>query len=204
MGKFTIDDLKFKGPSYRSQDGQTLQFRSWMGHCMVSIFGPDRNQRALFNKALKDDEVFLVSKYMGDLIKADPGKEVSLVYNSYNFKEKKRQLEFILVLKKDEHKVYHVIIKYQGQIYDFPIKNINAFELGTGAIPDDEKSLITFGHLIHHLKNVLPTQESLSSLPQENSGQRGGYSKGGSGYSGQSDFQSNRRLPSDDDIFSQE
>ena len=211
MGKFSIDDLKFKGPSYRSQNGETLSFRVWMGHCMMTIYGPGRNQKPLLNKALKEDEIFLISKYMTVMVKAEPGKEYSLVYNTYDFKEKKRNLDYILILKKDEKRVYHIVIKANGQTYDFPIRNINAFSYGTGEIPDDEKSANTFLHLIHHLKNVIPLQTQLSSFPIENQGQgnSGGYRQGnrggGNSYGGQGDFQSsNKNLPPDDDIFSAE
>ncbi len=204
MGKFTIDDLKFTGPKYRSSDKTTtLSFRVWMGHCMITINPMDRNQKPMFNKTLKDEEIFLVTKYMSDLLKAEPGQEKTLVYNTYNFKEKQRKLEYVLLMKKDEKKIYHLIIKFGGNTYDFPIINIAAFDLGTGAIPDDERSYVTFCHLIHHLKNVVPIQTTVSSFPIEtNNGYRRG---GGSGYSGQGDFQSSsKNLPSDDDIFSQE
>ena len=206
MGKFTIDDLKFKGPSYRSQNGETLSFRVWMGHCMLTVYGPGKGQKPLLNKSLKDDEVYLVSKYMTDIMKVEPGKEVSLVYNTYDFKAKQRNLDYILVIKKDEKRVYHLILKANGQTYDFPIRNINAFSYGTGEIPDDEKSTNTFMHLIQHLKTVVPMQIQLSSLPMENQGQgnNGGYRRGGSSYGGQGDFQGHKNLPPDDDIFSQE
>lgn len=208
MGKYNIDDLRLKGPSYRSKDG-TLQFRVWMGHLMMSVYGPDRNQKPLFNKSLKEDETFLVSRYMTNLLKADPGKEYSLVYNTYDYKEKQRKLDYILVLKKDEKKVYHIILKANGQNYDFPIVNINAIAFGTGEIPPDEKSETTFSHLIHHLRNVVPMQVQLSSFPMENQGggYNGGNRGGGSSYNSQSDFGNKSggrsNLPPDDDIFAQ-
>ena len=208
MGKFTIDDLKPKGPSYRSQNGDTLSFRVWMGHCMITVYGPGRGQKPVLNKALKDDEVFLISKYMKDIVKAEPGKEISLVYNTYNFKEKKRNLDYILILKKDEKRIYHLIIKANGNTYDFPIRNINAITFGTGEIPDDEKSANTFMHLIQHLQNVVPMQIQLTSFPLENQGQGNNYqshnSGGSSSYNGQNDFQNRKNLPPDDDIFAQE
>lgn len=210
MGKFTIDDLKLKGPTYRSQNGDTLSFRVWMGHCMMTVYGPVKGQKPVLNKALKDDELYLVSKYMKDLMKAEPGKEISLVYNTYNFKEKKRNLDYILILKKDEKRIYHFIVKANGQNYDFPIRNINAFTYGTGDIPDDEKSTNTFMHLIHHLQQVIPIQIQLSSFPVENQRPSGGYQNNGgssspsSNYNGQEEFQSRKNLPPDDDIFNQE
>ena len=203
MGKYSIDDLKLKGPTYRSQNGETLSFRVWMGHCMLAINGANRGAKAIFSKVLREDEVFMIGKYMQDLIKDEPGKEISLVYNSYNRQEKKRVLDYILILKKDEKKVYHVIIKSNGQTFDFPILGSTSFSFGTGAIPNDERSYTAQCYLIQYLKTTLPVQVSLSSFPSENQGGYGGGQH--SGYSGQSDFQSSKRnLPSDDDIFSQE
>lgn len=200
MGKFTIDDLRMKETSYRSVTGnETLSFHVWNGTCWLTIAGA-KDRKRIFSKALRYDEFGLIGQYMQELNKMDPGSEKSLVYNGYNRQERKRIVEFILVLKKDEQKIRHVIIKANGSTFDFPIMFNSTWTSGTGDIPEAERSEKAFKQLITHLINVVPFQIAMSSVPNDQ--QRSGGGSSGGGYSGQGDFKSsNRNLPSDDDIF---
>lgn len=201
MGKYSIDDLRMNATRYRSVSGlEMLTFNVWRGTCWLSISGAKDNKR-IFSKGLKLDEVGLIGQYMQELTKMDPGKEISLVYNGYNRQERKRYMEFVLVMKKDEQRVYHILIKNNGTTFDFPITFGNTITFGTGEIPENERSHRAFLQLINHLKNIVPFQTIITSFPAEQRGGSNGGS-GGGGYSGQGDFKSSsRNLPSDDDIF---
>lgn len=213
MGKFTTDDLRMISTRYRSVDGNVgLTFNVWHGTVWLSISGL-RDNAKVFSKGLRYEEISLITQYMSEFLKAEPGKEQSLVYNSYNRQEKKRVMEFILVLKKDEKQVFHVIIKANNSVFDFPIIYSNTITFGTGEIPESERSYRAMYQLVTHLKNLTPMQIQLSSFPIERQGgSGGGYGKsggyqgrsGGGSYSGQGDFQSSKKLPADDDIFSQD
>lgn len=212
MGKYSIDDLRMANPRFRSADGScALTFRAWGGVPWISINGTKDGSR-IFSKNLKYEDYALLSQFITEFMKAEPGKESSFVYNSYNFKEKKRIMDFILVLKKDEKSVFHITIKANNNMYDFPIIFGNNIAYGTGEIPEGERSYRAMKFLSQHLTNVIPIELQLTSTPMERqnggnnySGRSGGYNKpSGGGYSGQGDFQSQKNLPSDDDIFSQD
>jgi hypothetical protein len=189
----------------RTSNGESLTFRVWNGIAFLTINGAGRDTRPIVNKALKSEDVFLISTYLTDLSKMEPGKDVTLVHNAYNRQDKKWSLDFILVFKKDEHKINHLIVKTAGQTYDFVITSGgNTWQLGTGEIPPEKKSSIGLNELIHHLRSLVPIQSQLTNFPRENNGAPGGGYKNSRSYNGQNDFQSSRRLPSDDDVFSQE
>lgn len=212
MGKYTIDDIRMVSTRYNSIDRNTyLTFNVWHGSVWISIAGSKDNQR-IFSKGIRYEEISLITQYMSEFLKAEPGKEQSLVYNSYNRQEKKRVMEFIFVLKKDEKQVFHVIIKANNNVFDFPIIYSNTITFGTGEIPESERSYRAMLQLVTHLKNLTPMQIQMSNVPQEQKqggsggygGKSGGYQQRQGGYGGQGDFQSSKRLPSDDDIFSQD
>jgi hypothetical protein len=204
-----FSDLKMiPSTAMRTQNGESLTFRVWNGTPFLTINGSGRDARPIVNKALKIGDVFLISSYLSDLLKSEPGKENTLVHNAYNRQDKKWFLDYLLVLKKDEHKVNHIVVKSDGQTYDFVLTySGNTWQLGTGEISPDKKSSLCLSELIYHLRNLIPVQATLTNFPREMNGAPGGnrYNNNKNSYSGQNDFQqSNRRLPSDDDIFSQE
>ena len=212
MGKYSIDDLNMVNTRYRSIDGTVLlSLRVWRGTTWLSVNGAKDNAK-IFSKGLKYEEIALLGQFMNEFLKSEPGKEFSAVYNSYNRQERKRVMEFIFVLKKDEKSIYHVIIKANNSTFDFPIIYSNTITYGTGEIPEAERSYRAFVQLINHIKNVIPFQLNLTNVPSDRpgfnnnsgGGKSGGYQKGGGNYGGQGDFQSPKNLPSDDDIFSQD
>ena len=214
MGKFTIDDLRTVSTRYSSIDRNTyLTFSAWRGSVWLSVVGSKDNQR-VYSKGIRYEEISLITQYLNEFLKAEPGKEQSLVYNSYNRQEKKRVMEFIFVMKKDEKQVFHIIIKANNSVFDFPIIYSNTITFGTGEIPEAERSYRAMAQLVTFLKTLVPMQIQMTNVPQEqkpgsgggNYGNRsGGYQRqGGGSYGGQGDFQSSKRLPADDDIFSQD
>lgn len=214
MGKYTIDDLRMANMRYRSIDNATmLTFRVWGGMPWISINGSKDNAK-VFSKNVKYEDIGMIAQFVQEFLKAEPGKEASLVYNSYNFKEKKRVMDFIFVLKKDEKQIFHIIIKANNNAFDYPIIASNTITFGTGEIPEAERSYRAMKFLAHHLTNIIPIECQLTSIPLERQGgngggnsygnRSGGYQKPSGGYGGQGDFQSQKNLPSDDDIFSQD
>lgn len=213
MGKYSVDDLRMVNPRYRSIDNASfLTFRVWGGMPWISINGSKDNAK-IFSKNIKYEDIGLIAQYAQEFLKSEPGKELSLVYNSYNFKEKKRYMDFILVFKKDEKSIFHIIIKANNNSFDYPIIFGNTITYGTGEIPEAERSYRAMKFLAQHLTNIIPDELQMTSIPLErqnggngNYGNRpGGYQKqGGGNYSGQGDFQGSKNLPSDDDIFGQD
>lgn len=220
MGKYSIDDVRMIVNPYRSATGaEQLSFRPFGGTIWLSIYGTGPTASKVYSKGLKLNEIGLLSQYMGELLKSQEPKEISLVYNGWNRQDRKRVMEFILVLKKDDQKVFHVIIKVNNQSYDFPIMYNQTFAFGTGEIPEAERSYRAFYQLIQDFKTLLPLQAQLTNYGTFERGQGGGGNRrggnyqprqggnsGGDGgsYSGQGDFKSSRNLPSDDDIFQQD
>jgi len=209
MGKYTCDDRRMVNPRFNSIDRSTsLTFRVWGGMPWISVNGA-KDGNKIYSKNIKYEEMIMIGQIMQEFLKAEPGKEQSFVYNAYNFKEKKRVMEFIFVLKKDEKSVYHIIIKANNQVFDFPVFfTSNSIAYGTGDMPEADRSRYAMKTLIHHILNVIPVECQMTSFPME---QRSGggnntyANRGGSNYGSQGDFKSsNRNLPSDDDIFSQE
>lgn len=208
MGKYSGDDRRMVNPRFRSIDGNTqLTFRVWGGMPWISINGSKDNAK-VYSKNLKYEEMIMLGQIMQEFLKAEPGKENSFVYNTYNFKEKKRVMEFIFVLKKDEKSVYHIIVKANNNVYDFPIFLAgNNLAYGTGEMPEADRSRYAMRVLVHHIVNVIPVECQMTSYPMEQrqgGGNSYGNRSGGGGYGGQGDFKSQKSLPSDDDIFSQD
>lgn len=207
MGKYTCDDRRMVNPRFSSIDRNSqLTFRVWGGMPWISINGSKDNAK-IYSKNIKYEEMIMIAQYMQEFLKAEPGKESSLVYNAYNFKEKKRIMEFIFVLKKDEKQIFHVIIKVNNNVFDFPILYANNLAYGTGEMPEAERSYRAMKALIHHLTYIVPMECQMTSFPMEQR-QGGGNTYGnrssGGNYGGQGDFKSPKNLPADDDIFSQE
>lgn len=201
---------------YRSATGtENFTFRVWGGGCWLSITNAQNATQKVYSKMLKPNELALIAQYMQDLSKSQEAKEISLVYNGWNRQDRKRIMEFIIVLKKDEQKVFHIIVKVGNASYDFPILYNNTIAYGTGEIPEAERSVRAWNQLIYDLKTLYPIEMFITNNrdmpPNGQGGQRsGGYNRqsggnSGGSYSGQGDFKpSGRNLPSDDDIFQQD
>lgn len=223
---YNLSDLRMIAPRYRSAAGtELLSIRVWNGGCLLGI-NLDKTPKPIFNKHWRINEVFLFAKYMSDFIKAEPNTDKTLVVNAYNRIEKKNAMDYVVIFRKDERKVFHIIIKSNGQTYDFPIRGINSISFGTGDIGEEERSTNEWMYLINFLKTMVPLQMQLSSFPMENQpgqnpngqggGQGGGYNRGGynrgnygnngggynrGGQGGGGEGPRPDRLPPDDDIF---
>jgi len=224
---YNLSDLRMIAPRYRSAAGTELMtIRVWNGGCLFAI-NLDKTPKPIFNKHWRMNELFIFARYMSDFIKAEPNTDKTLVVNTYNRIEKKKVMDYVLIFRKDERKVFHIIVKTNGQTYDFPIRGVPDICFGTGDIGEEERSLNEWMYLINFMKNLVPIQMQLSSFPMENQngpnqngqggGQGGGYNRGGNynrgnynrGGGGNGGDQggnngggyNNDRLPPDDDIF---
>lgn len=224
---YTLSDLRMIAPRYRSAAGtEMLSIRVWNGSCLLGI-NLDKTPKPIFNKHWKINELFVIVRYMSDFAKAEPNTDKTLVINTYNRIEKKKVMDYVLIFRKDERKIFHIIIKSNGQTYDFPIRGVADICFGTGDIAEEERSLNEWMYLINFLRNMVPLQMQLTAFPIENpngqnpngqgGGPGGGYNRGGynrgnynrggqggpqQGGNGQGGgYPSNDRLPPDDDIF---
>jgi len=220
---YSLSDLRMIAPRYRSAAGtELMSIRVWNGGCLFGI-NLDKTPKPIFNKHWKINELFVIAKYMSDFAKAEPNTDKTLVINTYNRIEKKRVMDYVLIFRKDERKVFHIIVKSNGQTYDFPIRGVSDISFGTGDIAEEERSLNEWMYLVNFLRTLVPIQMQLTSFPIEmpngqnqngqGGGQGGGYNRGGNynrgnynrGNGGGGDnggnYPSNDRLPPDDDIF---
>ena len=202
---YNISDLRMLSPTYRSTSGsERLSIRVFRGICLINI-NVEKSPRPIFNKHLSFTETYQIAKYMTDMLKSEPNSDKTLVYNAYDKNQKKRVLDYVLIFRKDERKIFHIVIKTNGQTFDFPIKSVSSFAFGTGEIPEDERSNVEWGFLINFIKNLIPIQMQLSNFPLENNNSGGqGYQRQG-GYTprpnSNGEFASSRGLPGDEDMF---
>lgn len=211
---YNISDLRMLAPRFRSTSKtEILSVRVFASICLVNI-NLDKTPKPIFNKHWSMDDLAFIISEMTAFSKAEPNTEVTFVKNVYNNVERKKVMDYVLIFKRDERKIFHIIIKTNGQVYDFPIMNNTMFSTGTGDIPEDVKSQIGWNAFTDFIKNKVWLQMQLSAFPNENqqNGQQGGggYNRQGGGYNNNrnyaprpnnGEFQSSRGLPGDEDIF---
>ena len=222
---YYVSDLSMPGLRYRSLSGtEIFAIRVYKGVCLFNI-NLDKVPKPIFNRHIKLNEVWEVAEFMSRLVKMEPKSDITLVHNAYDRVQKQKALDYVLILRKDEKKIFHIIVKTNGQMYDFPIKGASDFSYGTGEIPEEERSYMEWTYIINYLKVVARHQVDMSSFPPElpaggqpgaQGGQGGAPAGGYQRQAGQGnynrgnypprpnsngEFQSTRGLPSDDDMF---
>lgn len=217
----TLDSLRHPYPTYRSTTGQEVgSFNVFAGTVYFTV-QPASGGASIYKTKLRLDDVYVVSLFMEDMLSAEPNTSKTLVFNDPEPSPEGKptlKLRCILMLKKDERKVFHVILKADGQTWDFPIRYSKYVAMGTGEIPEDTRSIFGWRYLINYLRTLVPHQVDLTAVkvsrdPNGQGGQGGGNRYGGGGWNRgnrggyqsrpnpNGEFSRNADIPSDVDMF---